>query len=131
MEPCCGMARTAGRRAARRAIFRTAIAIDVQSARAYDSIGNQVERVGIEIWDCYWYLCWLSICVVDSEECQRADQGCKESVKVNDGPNECNERMLLNERLCDKCQAQRQRGEVKKKKREKKEQKKKENEIEF
>ena len=43
------MARTVGRRAARRAIFRTAIAIDVQSPRAYDSIENPIERIGIEI----------------------------------------------------------------------------------
>ena len=68
----------------------------------------------------------MSICVVDFEECQRADQGCKERVKVNDGPNECNERMLLNERLCDECQAQRQRGQAEKKEKEKKEKKEKE-----
>lgn len=34
------------------------------------------------------YLC----CLISNTV--RADQGCKESVKVNDGPNECNERML-------------------------------------
>lgn len=43
MEPCCGIARTAGRRAARRAIFRTAMATDVPIARVYKLIGSEVE----------------------------------------------------------------------------------------
>ena len=41
------MARTTGRRAARRAIFRTAIAIDVQSARAYDSVRIKLRGLGL------------------------------------------------------------------------------------
>ena len=49
-------------------------------------------------------------------------------MKVNDGLNECNERMLLNERLCDVCQAQRQRGKAKRKKEKKEKEKKKEKE---
>lgn len=40
MEPCCGIAKTAGRRAARRAIFRSGMVINVEIARIYDLIGN-------------------------------------------------------------------------------------------
>ena len=48
MEPCCGLASIAGRKAARRAIFRIAMAtIDVRIARIYDLIDSQVEIFGV------------------------------------------------------------------------------------
>lgn len=44
MEPCCGIARTAGRRVVRRAIFRTTMAIDVGDLRVCSLIEGKVER---------------------------------------------------------------------------------------
>ena len=56
-----------------------------------------------------------------------ADQGCKESVKVNEGPNERNERMLYERvTIWAGCQAQRQRGGRKKERKKKRKERKKE-----
>ena len=77
MEPCCGLASTAGRKAARRAIFRIAMRIDVQIAGVCGLMEGQIERFGVFV------SCDLLI-----SNTVRADQGYKERVKVNDGPKE-------------------------------------------
>lgn len=88
MEPCCGIARTAGRRAARRAIFRTTMAIDVPIAGVSDLTGREFEIFRI-------FFAGGVFCVVDfGYYCSRPGL-LRESVRVNKGPNECNERMLF------------------------------------
>lgn len=73
MEPCCGIARTAGRRRARRAIFRTAIAIDDPIARCCYLIENNVERFEKLVFADGVFVLLISNSV-------GADQGCEERV---------------------------------------------------
>lgn len=84
MEPCCGIAKTAGRRAARRAIFRSGMVINVEIARIYGFDWQLAGKLrGCEFWtffvivDRVYCVVIVVIVVVDLEYCLKPTRAVK------------------------------------------------------